>query len=66
MCKEIIIKADPKDINYINRIMEGHEYLGLVTTKSREKGQLVIRSTPDTYSEAIKILENIGLELEFI
>ena len=32
MHEEILIKIDVKYINYINRIMEGYEYLGVVTT----------------------------------
>jgi len=37
-------------------LMEGYEYLGLVTTIDHQKGLLVVRSTPDTQEEARRVL----------
>ena len=28
----VYIEIDPSDVNYINRIIEGYEYLGILTT----------------------------------
>jgi len=66
MCEEILIKIDMKHINYINRIMEGYEYLGVVTTVKEMKNVLRIRVTPDTYSEVQEILANLPLEFEYV
>jgi len=66
MCEEILIKIDMKHINYINRIMEGYEYLGVVTTVKEMKNVLRIRVTPDTYSEVQDILANLPLEFEYV
>ena len=66
MCEEILIKVDMKHINYINRIMEGYEYLGVVTTVKDRKDVLRIRVTPDTYSAVQEILANLPLEFEYV
>jgi hypothetical protein len=62
----IFIKAAPRDINYINRIMEGYEYLGLVSTLNAQEGRLVIRTTPDTFDDAKDILGHLSVPIEFI
>ena len=66
MLEEILIQIDMKDINYINRIMEGYEYLGVVTTVKDAQGVLRIRVTPDTYSEVLNILENLPVKFEYV
>ena len=66
MYEEILIKIDMKHINYINRIMEGYEYLGVVTTIKNMKDVLRIRVTPDTYCEVQEILSNLPIEFEYI
>lgn len=66
MLEEILIQIDMKDINYINRIMEGYEYLGVVTTVKDAQGVLRIRVTPDTYPEVLKILENLPVKFEYV
>jgi len=66
MCEEILIKIDMKHINYINRIMEGYEYLGVVTTVKNMENLLRIRVTPDTYSEVQEILANLPMEFEYV
>lgn len=66
MCEEILIKIDMKHINYINRIMEGYEYLGVVTTVKDMENVLRIRVTPDTYGEVQEILANLPLEFEYV
>ena len=66
MCEEIFIKIDMKHINYINRIMEGYEYLGVVTTVKNMENVLRIRVTPDTYSEVQEILANLPLDFQYV
>ena len=62
----IMIKIDPKNINFFNQIMEGHEYLGVVSTLNRGEGILVIRATPDTEPEVKKILANLPMNFEYL
>ncbi|CUH97427.1 hypothetical protein P22_3557 [Propionispora sp. 2/2-37] len=67
MNKEAIyIRVLPSDINYINRIMEGYEYLGIVTTINRSEGILKVRVTPDTYDEVEMILSHLPVTVEMI
>lgn len=66
MGEEILIKIDAKYINYINRIMEGYEYLGVVTTVKDTKDVLRIRTTPDTYREVQVILDNLPISFEYV
>lgn len=64
--KIIYIQIEPKHVNYVNRIMEGYEYLGVVSTLDRTAGILVIRATPDTAHEVHEILANLPIEVRFI
>ncbi len=66
MREEILIRIDVKYINYINRIMEGYEYLGVVTTVKDADGVLRIRVTPDTYAEVQDILAHLPIEFEYV
>lgn len=49
----------PKDVNYINRILEGYEYVGVMTSVDGQ-GHQMIRCTPDTRGLAIEILQSLG------
>ena len=46
---------DPKHTNYVNRILEGYEYVGVMTSVDKT-GRCMVRCTPDTRSLAIEIL----------
>ena len=59
---EIIkLKISPKDINFFNRIMEGYEYLGVVTTLDKNVGILIISTTKDFYEDVLGIVENMPM-----
>ena len=49
---------DPKHTNYVNRILEGYEYVGVMTSVDKS-GRCVVRCTPDTRSLAIEILSRL-------
>jgi hypothetical protein len=66
MYEEILIRMDSKYINYINRIMEGYEYLGVVTTVKDAHNVIRIRTTPDTYREVQEILANLPMPFEYV
>ena len=46
---------DPKHTNYVNRILEGYEYVGVMTSLDKS-GRCMVRCTPDTRSLASEIL----------
>lgn len=66
MAEAIYIRVNPRHIHYVNRIMEGYEYLGVVSTVDRAEGILIIRVTPDTFEDVKLILENLPVDVEFI
>ncbi|SMC59194.1 DUF4911 domain-containing protein [Sporomusa malonica] len=66
VAKPIYIQIEPKNVNYVNRIMEGYEYLGVVSTLDRTTGILVIRATPDTAGEVHEILANLPIKVQYI
>lgn len=66
MSDAIYIKVDHRDINFVNRIMEGYEYLGVVTTVNRTEGILMIRVTPDTCEEVKDILQKLPVQVAYI
>lgn len=66
MNEQIKIKIEPKNINFFNRIMEGYEYLGVVTTLDKVEGIVMVRTTPDLYDEVIEIIKNLQFEFEFV
>lgn len=49
---------DPKHTNYVNRILEGYEYIGVMTSVDKV-GSCMVRCTPDTRSLAIEILSRL-------
>lgn len=49
---------DPKHTNYVNRILEGYEYVGVMTSVDKS-GRCMVRCTPDTRSLAIEILSRL-------
>jgi hypothetical protein len=62
----VFVRVDPRDVNYVNRIMEGYEYLGVVTTVDKARGVLAVRVTADTAAEARTILANLPVAVEFL
>lgn len=62
----IFIRVDPREVNFVNRVMEGHEYLGVVTTVDKARGILAVRATADTAAAARAILGCLPVALEFL
>jgi Domain of unknown function (DUF4911) len=63
---QILIRVQPKDIDYINRIIEAYDGLGLVHTLDRKEGIVAIHVTPDTVADVWDILDNLVVEIEFL
>lgn len=56
---EFKIKTRREDIDFINKIMEAYEGIGIVRTKNAEEGDLVIISTLDFKEDVRTILEDL-------
>ena len=62
----IYLRINPQHVNYLNRIMEGYEYLGTVSTIDRKDGIVVIRATADTVEEVRTIVENLPIPFAYL
>ena len=52
----VYIEIPPEEVNYINRIIEGYEYLGILTTLDPKRATCQINSTADTRNLVIDVL----------
>ena len=59
MDSRVYIEIAPSDVNYVNRILEGYEYLGVLTTINPKRATCVIHSTEDTRKEVIEVLNGL-------
>jgi hypothetical protein len=66
MREKIFVRVEPRYIHYLGSIMEGYEYLGVVSTVRDEKDMVVIRVTPDTYEEVVTIVRNLPIEATIV
>lgn len=60
---DIWIEVHGSQIHYLNRILEGHEYLGVLTTLDPKKGIARIRTTPDVKEDVLKVLHHLPFEV---
>ena len=59
MYDELCIEVPPHMVNYINRIIEGYEYLGVLTTINAKRATCVVHTTKDTKEIAIAVLKSL-------
>lgn len=55
----VYIEIPPDAVNYINRIIEGYEYLGILTTLDPKRATCQINSTADTRDIVINVLTHL-------
>ncbi len=55
----VYIEIPPDAVNYINRIIEGYEYLGILTTLDPKRATCQINSTADTRDIVIDVLQHL-------
>ncbi len=55
----VYIEIPPDAVNYINRIIEGYEYLGILTTLDPKRATCQINSTADTRNIVIDVLTHL-------
>ncbi|NLB51315.1 MAG: DUF4911 domain-containing protein [Syntrophomonadaceae bacterium] len=63
MNSEIKAEVAPQYIDFLTKIIEAYENLGIVSTISRN-GLVIIRGTADTIPELEMILKNLPFPLE--
>lgn len=55
----VYIEIPQEVVNYINRIIEGYEYLGILTTLDPKRATCQINSTADTRDIVIDVLTHL-------
>lgn len=55
----VYIEIPPEEVNHINRIIEGYEYLGILTTLNPKRATCQINSTKDTRDTVIDVLTHL-------
>ena len=55
----VYFHIDPKHTNFINRIIEGYEYLGVMTSVNAS-GRCMLRCTPSTRPLALEVLSSLS------
>jgi len=66
MLEGVRIRIDPKEINFVNQLFEGYEYLGVFTTIRPAEGLAMIRCTPDTLPEVMTILQHLPVAVDIL
>lgn len=62
----VYIQINPHDVNYVNRILESYEYLGVLTTLEPAKGICCIHSTADTKEDVRRVLASLDVPVHFL
>lgn len=65
-CEGVRLRIDPREINFVNQIFEGYEYLGVFTTLKPGEGLAMVRCTADTRAEVLIILQNLPIPVEIL
>ena len=56
----VYFEIPPQAVNYVNRIVEGYEYLGILTTLDPKRATCQINSTADTRDLVIDVLTHLA------
>ncbi len=63
---DVYVRLQPKDLNYLVRILEGYEHLGVVTTVSRTDGIAKVRATADTAPLVRAVVRSLPIDIELL
>ena len=61
----VYFQIDRSQTNYVNRILEGYEYVGVMTTVNTE-GLCMIRTTESTRELAKEILQSLTVSVTLL
>jgi len=62
----ILVQVATKDIDLLNKIMEGHEGIALVTTEDAEQGYVRLHTAHSTESYLLEILKTFPRDIKII
>ncbi len=55
----LVVKVNPKKLNFISMVVDGHGRIALPRTRNGKKGILDFITSPDCTDDLLKILEDI-------
>ena len=61
---EVYFQTERRYITYVVRILEGYEYLGVVTTVDPRLGIARVRATEDTKADVCAVLQSLAIPLQ--
>ena len=62
----VYFRVAPKDMTFVNRIIEGCDYLGVVTALDGKEGVGFVRTTADTAGETRDLLKDLPIPVEIL
>lgn len=62
----VYIEINPHEVNYVNRILEGYEYLGILTTIDPRRAVCCIHSTADTRQDVMDVLNHLDIPVKIL
>ncbi|MEA1961863.1 MAG: DUF4911 domain-containing protein [Bacillota bacterium] len=66
MKNEIYAVVRPEKIDKLTKLVEAYDHLGVVSTLDREAGLVIVRVTPDTFTDVEQILQNLPFYVEIV
>ncbi len=61
---EVYFQTERSYITYVVRILEGYEYLGVMTTVDPRLGIARVRATEDTKADVCAVLQSLAIPLQ--
>ncbi len=56
---EIYAQVSPHDIDFLSKIIEGYDNLGVLSTLNPAEGRVIIRVTEDTWPDMMEVLAHL-------
>ncbi len=65
---DVLVKArlNRAEMQMLDKLVEGLDHLGIVTTTNKELGEVMIQTTKYCWPDLKKAIENMPFEIEFI
>ena len=63
---EIFAQVAPYNIDFLSKIIEGYDNLGILSTLNPAEGRVIIRVTEDTWADMMEILEHLPFSIELL
>ncbi len=64
MKTEILAQVAPCNIDFLSKILEGYDNLGVLSTINPSDGQVIIRVTEDSFPEVMEILDHLPFDIK--